>query len=166
MQIFSPLEIRELVAQIVVFVILVVVLRVLFWQRILNFIEMRRKHIRTELETIQQGKEEISQLKEEYQDRIRDIDIQAQIALQKAVEEGKKQVGQMRKQAEKEAAEIIERAKQDIKYELLRAKGKLKNEIVELTIKAMQELIQERITEEDDRRIVMGFLEKIEQGRN
>ena len=60
-----------------------------------------------------------------------------------------------------QAQEIIDSAKSSIKYELAKAKDELKNDIIDMTIKATEDLIKEKMTGDEDRKLVKDFIEGI-----
>ena len=70
---------------------------------------------------------------------------------------------EVRKEAQLNAQLIINDARESIKYELSRAKEELKIKIVDLTIRATENVIQEKLTEEGDKKLVEQFLDKIDE---
>ena len=162
MELLKLINRDELLAQVAVFLILFFALRFFFWRRILALIDARREKISSQLKSIEDTQERINQLKADYESRLRDIDLEASLRMQRAIDDGLRKVEEIKNAANKEAAEVIQKARQEISYELIQAKVRLKKEIVDLTVKVVEELIQERLTEEEDRKLVMSFLDKIE----
>ena len=69
----------------------------------------------------------------------------------------------MKKKAHQDAQGIIEDARENVKYEITKAAEELKNRIVDLTISAAERVIQEKLTEEQDKILVRDFLEKVDE---
>ena len=163
MELLKLLSANEIVAQAVSFLILLFLMRILFWKRILKVLDERRERITSELKKIEEAKLEVSGLKSEYETQLDFIDEKAREKIRDAVEEGKTIVGEMTKEAHQEAQKIIESAKQDIKYEIAKAKEEMRDEIVDLTIKSAQNLIGEKLTEADDKKLVEDFLKQLDK---
>jgi F-type H+-transporting ATPase subunit b len=162
MELLKMLSGSELVAQIVSFLILLVLMRIFVWKKILKILDDRKERIAGEYKAIEETKLELSKLKNDYADKFNTIENTAKIKIREAVEEGKKITEEMRKKAYEESQDIIEDARDNIKYELAKAKEDLKNQIVDLTIKATEDVIEEKLTEDNDRKLINNFLDKID----
>jgi len=162
MELFKLLSANELVAQIVAFLLLFFLLRVLFWKKLLGLLDARKEKIASEFKALEVAKQKTDELKLDYETRIALIEKEARAKLQEAIDAGIVAAGEVIEEAHKQAHEIIEKAKLDSRYEIAQAKEELKKEIIDLTIRAAEELVQDKLTEEDDRRIVRNFLDKID----
>lgn len=165
MELLKLLSTSEIVAQVISFLILFFLLRVFAWKRILKTLDDRKARIALELKSIEDAKKEIANVKLGYEEKLEAIQRLAKQKLEEAVREGKKITEDFRKKAYEDAQEIINKARQDIKYELFRAKEELKEKVVELAIGAAQNLIKERLTQDDDKKLVKEFLDSIEEDK-
>lgn len=163
MELLKLLSASEIVAQITSFLILLVVLRIFFWNKILYFLDQRREKIASELKSAEDAKVEIEKLKITYEAKLDSIDLLANEKIKEAVSEAKSIAEEIKKKAETEAKGILEKANDDIKQELLKAKEELKTHIIDLTITATENIIGEKLTGEDDRRLVEDFLKTMEK---
>ena len=163
MELLKLLNTNEIIAQVINFLILLFLLRLFFWKRILKLLDQRKAKIHSELKRIEETKAELESLKSEYETQLDFIDDKAREKIREAVEEGKTIVGEMTKVAHREAQKIVESAKQDIKYEIAKAKEEMRDEIVDLTIKSAENLIGEKLTEADDKRLVEDFLKQVDK---
>lgn len=162
MEILRLLSVNEIAAQIISFLLLFFVLRIFVWKRLLKLIDERRERIAAEFKNIEDTKESVAKLKSDYEARLNTIDLQAREKIKQAVEAGRSLSEDLKRQAQLEAQKIIEQGREDIKYELLKVKQELKEEVVDLAIRAAEEVILERLTEVEDKRLVRDFLDKID----
>jgi F-type H+-transporting ATPase subunit b len=79
------------------------------------------------------------------------------------VSEGKRIAEEIRKNANTEAVQIIEKTNEAIKEELSRAREEFRDEIVDIALSAAGKVIEEKLTEDEDRKIVEDFLDKVDK---
>jgi F-type H+-transporting ATPase subunit b len=163
MELLQLLDIRQVIAQIISFLILLFLLRRFLWSKMLAVIDARKARIEKHLQEIEAVKKSVLDLRSDYQTRISGIETQAKMLTEQAVAEGFKAAQGIKKDAHLQAQQIIETAKDNIKYEIEKAKEVVKEQIIDLSIRAAEEVIQEKLTEEQDRRIVKDFLNKVGQ---
>ncbi|MCM8797004.1 MAG: F0F1 ATP synthase subunit B [Candidatus Omnitrophica bacterium] len=163
MELLKLLSGNEVIAQIFSFLILFFLLRKFAWNKILRLLDERRQRLANEFKNIEEEKAEITRLRAEYEEKIARIKEEADRIIQEAGLEGRRITEEIRKNANLEAQEIINSAKEEIKYQLLAAREELKEKIVDLIIAATEQVIQERLTEEDDLKIIRDFLEKVDK---
>lgn len=163
MEIFKLLSVNEIIAQIVSFLVLLFLLRIVAWKKVLAFLDARKEKIQAEFRHIDQAKVEVMQLRAEYEAKLKTIAEEAQRQIQQAADQGKIISEEARKNAQVTAQEIIDNARESIKYELSKAKVEMRNEIIDLTIKATEALIREKLTDIGDRRLVNDFLEGVDK---
>lgn len=163
MELLKLLSTNEIVAQVLGFLLLLLLLRIFAWKKFLGILDQRKERIALEFKQIEDARLEIAKTKAEYEDRLLKIEETAKARIQEAVEQGKQITQEIRKQAYQDAQDIIDRASQDIKHEISRAKEELKERIVDLTIKATENIIQEKFSGEQDKKLVRDFLEQVEE---
>ena len=163
MELLKLLSTNEIVAQVLGFLILLALLRVFAWKSILGLLDKRKERIALEFKKIEGAKADIEQLRLEYAAKIASIDEEAQLKISEALNQAKVILEDSRKKGYIQAQEIMDNAKSSIKYELAKAKNDLKEEIIDLTLKATENLIQEKLTEEGDKRLVKDFLEGVDK---
>ena len=155
------ISVKEIIVQIVNFLILFFLLRIFAWKRLLNFLDARRAKISAEFKHIEDSKAEIVKLQSEYAEKLSSIDDQAKKKIREAIDEGKKITAEIKKGAYLEAQKIMETAREDIKHELSTAKEELKKDIVDLAMRAAESVIQEKLSEEQDRKLIKNFLDNV-----
>ena len=69
----------------------------------------------------------------------------------------------MHKKAHEEAQDIIIEARQQVKYGVSKAQDVLKEKIVDIALGAARTVIQEKLTEDGDRKIVEDFIRDVQK---
>lgn len=162
MELSSLLNAREVIAQIISFLILLFILRLIAWKRVLAFLDARKERIANELRDLENARRKAEEFKSEYEARLSKIDEEAGRRIKQAVDEGRQLQEDLKRSAHKDAQMIIDSARANIKYELSKAKEELKEKIIDLSIRAAENVIQEKLTEEQDKKLVKDFLDKEE----
>lgn len=163
MELLKLLDTSQIIAQVISFLILFFVLRGLVWKRFLKVLDDRRERIVSEFKGIENSKAEIGGLKSDYEARLNNIDQIAKARLEEAVSEGKRIAEEIRKNANVEALQIIEKTDEAIKTELSRAREEFRDEIVDIAITAAGKVIEEKLTEVEDKKIVEDFLNRLDK---
>ena len=153
----------EILAQVLSFFLLLFLLRQFAWKKILGLLDQRKEKISSQLGEIENAKLEIARLKSDYEFKISNIASQAQAKINAAVEQAKVVSVQMRKKAHEEAQDIIIDARQQVKYEVSKVQEQLKERIVDIALGAARAVIQEKLTEDGDRKIVEDFIREVQK---
>jgi F-type H+-transporting ATPase subunit b len=162
MELLKLLSGSEIAAQVLSFLLLLFVLRVFAWKKILALLDQRKERIAAEFKKIEETKAEVARIKADYETKVNGITAAAKLRIQEAVIDGRKIVEDSRKKAHEQAQEIITNAQASVKYELSKAKQALKKEIVDLAMNAAENIIQEKLTEAEDRKLVEDFLNRMD----
>jgi len=163
MELLKLLSANEIVAQLLCFLFLFFFLRTFLWGRFLKILDDRREHIASEYKKIEDLKTEMAKAKVEYENQLNAIQETARQKIQEAIMQGKEMAKEIEEKANKIGEKIIDHAKLNIEQELISAKKELKNHIVNLTITATEKIIEEKLTKEQDRKLVADFVEDLEE---
>lgn len=161
MGLLKLLNTNELIAQIICFLIFLAIMRVFLWKRFLGILDKRREAVSSEFKRIEESKEALSRIRSEYETKLAEIDIEAKEMILEASEMGRKAADQIIAKAEQDSGKLIEKAKANIKDELAKAKDELKDSVVDLTIQVAEKIIQEKLSEKSDRKLVEDFIDGI-----
>ncbi|MBF0217334.1 MAG: F0F1 ATP synthase subunit B [Candidatus Omnitrophica bacterium] len=162
MAILKLLSANELVTQIVNFLILLFIMRIFFWKRVLAFLDERKARIEAEFKSAQDAKRSAETLRAEYEKDLKSIEARAIVTMQEAVAQGKKHAEEIVKKAHVEAQTVIEVARSAMHAEVLKEREAIKEDIVNLAMQAMGAVIEEKLTEESDKKIIGEFLDKMD----
>ncbi len=165
MELLKMLCASEILAQILSFFLLLFLLRKFAWKKILGLLDQRKEKISSQLSEIEHAKLEITKLKTDYESNLALVTDHAQVKINEAIEQAKILNAQIRKKAHEEAQDIITDARKQVKYEVSKAQEQLKERIIDIALEAAKNVIQERLTEEGDRKIVENFIKEIEKAQ-
>jgi F-type H+-transporting ATPase subunit b len=163
MELLKLLDANQLVAQIISFLILFFILRTLVWKRFLQLLDNRKERISLEFKNIEDSKAEAARLRSDYENRMDNIDQIAKEKIEEAVSEGKRIAEEIRENANTEALQIIKKTDEALKAEMARAREEYRDEIVDIALLAAEKVIEEKLTEEEDRKIAEDFLNKLDR---
>jgi F-type H+-transporting ATPase subunit b len=163
MGLLKLLNTNELIAQIIAFLIFLAIMRVFLWKRFLGMLDKRREAVSSEFKRIEESKEALLRIRSQYEKKLAEIDVEAKGMILEASARGRGLADQIIAKAGRDSEKIIENAKANIKDELAKAKDELKDKVVDLTIQAAEKIIQERLSEQSDRKLVEDFIEGIDK---
>ena len=163
MELLKLLSANEIVAQVITFLILLFLMKRFAWKPLLKVLDDRRERIDSEFTKIDEAKASVDKLKEDYESRISSIEEEARRRIQEAVEEARLTAEKIRQEARIEGDMILAKAQDSIKAEVAKAEEELKDRIVNLTVDIASKVIQERLSVNDDAKIVETFIKEMEK---
>ena len=162
MELFKLLSASQIIAQILSFLFLFFVIRILVWKKFLKILDDRKARIAAELKSIDDTRLEVSKTMGEYERKIGAIDSLAKAKIEEAIAEGERIAGEIIEKARLEAEKAGIGARAVINVEIRKARESLKKDIVDITIAVAEKVIAEKLTEADDRRLAEDFIKKTE----
>jgi F-type H+-transporting ATPase subunit b len=155
------IDIRQVLTQIVGFLLMVWILRRYAWGPLLGMLEARREKIAGEFREADRLKAEAEQLKNRYDQELRGIEAQARERIQEAVREGQRVAGEIRTQAQHEATRRLERAADEVAREREKAKEILKQQIISLAVRSTEKILRQELDEATHRKLVGEFVDEV-----
>lgn len=152
---------KQVLTQILGFLILLWVMRKYAWGPILASLEARRQKIAGDFEAARQAKADADATKLALENELKGIEAKARQRLQEAVAEGQKVAGEIRAQAQTDAAARMARAEDDIAREREKAKELLKEQVISLSMKTAEKILRQRLDDPAQRRLVGEFVEEV-----
>ena len=128
-----------------------------------KFFTSRTEEIRLKLEELKQQKEASEKKYQELERSLREFEGKKKDILAQYVQEGKAEKERIIAEAKNRADQIIEQAEVTIQQEVASAGDRLKQEVVNLASQRALELIEDRMTEKDQDRLVSEFIERLEK---
>lgn len=104
----------------------------LFFNPVRDMLENRKKRVAEEQETAKKEREEAIVYKEEYEQKLKEADKEAQEILSEARKKAMKNEEKIVAEAKEEAARIVDRAKNEIELEKKRALDDMKQEMISI----------------------------------
>jgi F-type H+-transporting ATPase subunit b len=146
----------------VVFLALFLLLRKFAWPPIVRLTEERERAIQKQLAEAERLNEAAQAALEKHNELLAEAKGQAQELVAQAKTIGEKERERLLARAREEQEAILERAKREIDAERDRALADLRREAVDLSLAAATKLIQQKIGDESDRKIVEQYLATLE----
>jgi F-type H+-transporting ATPase subunit b len=152
---------RQVITQILGFLILVWVLRQFAWGPLIGMLEARRQKIAGEFKEADRLKAEAQELRARYEQELRGIEAQARARIQEAMAEGQKVAGEIRSQAQSEATSRVQRADDEIAREREKAKEILKEQIISLSIRSAEKILRQKLDDPSQRKLAAEFIDEV-----
>lgn len=124
-------------------------------------LEKRQKLSEQELTDARTAKLEATNLKAEYESSIADARAEATAIIQSAQREAQAKADATIREAQEQATDIRARAAADIAQEKKKAINEAKDEIGGLAMEIAGKVVEKEINEEDHRRLIDDFLDKV-----
>ena len=155
------IDIRQVMTQILGFLLMVWILRRYAWAPLLGMLEARRQKIAGEFKEADRRKAEAQELKGRYEQELRGIEARARERLLEEVHEGQKVAGEIKAQAQQEAARRLERAADEIAREREKAKEVLKEQIIALSMRSAEKILRAKLDDPTHRKLASEFIDEV-----
>ena len=146
---------------VVVFLLLVVILGKFAWGPILKAAQTREQRIQAGLDEAGRLQAEASRLLEEHRAQLADARRQAQEIVGEGKSAGERVRKEIEEKARSEGQQLVEGARREIEREKDAALDELRRESVEIALAAAARLMNEKLDQEKDRRLVAGYLDEV-----
>ncbi len=143
------------------FAVLAIALFFLLRKPISQGLKSRVQGIKEQLAELEAQKTAAEAELAKYNERLNKLDEEARQIVEDYVQQGKEAKARIIEEAENTAEKLEEQAKRNIEHEFERIKAGLQAEVLEKALQKAEEIIQERITTEDQERLVDEYLEKV-----
>ena len=156
------LSLQEILTQALGFLLLVFVLKRVFWKPVLASLEARRSGIEGSFRKIEESKKEIEALRISYEAHLQRIEEEARAKLQVAIDEGRRIAREVQEKAREEAKLALTRTKEDLTLEIAKARVELRREIADLSLRAAEKLLHEEMTDAKHREKILDLIDELE----
>ena len=143
------------------FAVLAIVLVYLLRKPMSQALSSRIKGIKDELEDLDARKNEAEKKLAEYNEKLAQLEKEAETILEDYIKQGHEAKQRILKEAEASAEKLKSQARRNIEHEFEQAKLKLQEEIFETSLEKAEEIIKNKISEDDQDRIVDEYLKKV-----
>jgi F-type H+-transporting ATPase subunit b len=143
---------------VVIFLLLLIVLSKFAFPPILGYAAAREKRIQDSLDEARRQREEAERLLEEQRSELAAARQQGQQVIAEARQAAERARQELLTRARAEQEEVVARAKQDIEREREKAVEIVRHQAVDLAIAAAGRLLEQKLTADEDRRLVIDYL--------
>ena len=155
------LDYKLIIAQIVNFVLLLVILQRLAYKPVLKMLKDRTEKIEKSLKQAKKIEEELKNTEETKLAEIKKAKMEAQEIIKEAHEASEKKAQESIERTKLKTQEIVEKAKQEIKAEKENSVQKAKQEIADVSVLIAKKIIGENIDESKQKDLVDDVLKKV-----
>jgi F-type H+-transporting ATPase subunit b len=145
------------IAQVVNFVILLVILSFFVYKPIMKMLDERPRKIKESLDEGEKVRAEAVKAEEDFKKRLEAAGKESQEVIAKAIRTGEEARQRAQVEAKEEAKALVEKARQDIQHERDEVIGELRQEFTDLTIVAAEKVIEKSL----DRKAHQEIIEKV-----
>ena len=121
----------------------------------------RIKVIKDQLDDLEARKDEAEKKLADYNEKLAQLEKEADKIVEDYIKQGHEAKARILKEAESSAEKLKAQARRNIEHEFEQAKLKLQEEIFETSLEKAEEIIKNRISEDDQDRIVDEYLKKV-----
>lgn len=157
----SLIDPKQVITQILGFLILVWILRRFAWGPLLGMLEARREKIAGEFKEAERLQAVAVELKARYDAELKAIEAQARQRITEAVAEGQRVAGEIRAQAQTDAAARLENAADEIMREREKAKEVLKEQVISLSLRTAEKILRTKLDDASQRKLAGEFIDEV-----
>ena len=151
-------DLYETIPMLIAFIILVIILAKFGWPMFEGMLAKREKTITEALEKSEEARIESERVLAEYQKQLADAKSQAAKLVADAKETGEAVRADITKQAQEEAASMIEKARVSIEAEKQAALNEMQNSIADLTVDVASRLVSSDLSDAEHRAIIERYI--------
>jgi F-type H+-transporting ATPase subunit b len=155
------IDVRQVLTQIIGFLLMVWLLRRWAWGPMLKFLDERRDKIAGEFKEADRLKAEAAETKAHFEQEMRSIDAHARQKLNEAVTEGQRVAAEIKTQAQQEAQQRLHRAEDEIDRERQKAKETLKEQVIHMSIRTAEKILRQKLDDPAQRKLVAEFVDEV-----
>ena len=154
-----------LVAQIVNFLILVLVLAKFAYKPLLKAMADRQARIAGDLASAEKERQAAEQLRLDLQQQMLETRAQAQAVIDKAIKTAEQMKQEILDEARAEHARMLKNAQLEITRQTDAAMAGIRSEVVALTVAAASKIIEKEMNTETNEKLVTDFIEKLDNAK-
>ena len=152
----------NLLFSLITVVVLVLILKKFFFEKVHQFMEARQQQVVNTLEEAQTTREEAQQKLEEYEAQMAFAESEKREIIKKAMQEAQAQAGAVLETASKEAGQVREQTRREIERDKMIAKKELQREIGYMAVLAAGKIIGEELNPKRQAEVVEKIIEEAE----
>lgn len=154
-----------LIIQIINFLVLVVLLRVFAYKPIVQILKDRRAKIEASILSVENDENKAKALVEEYRAKLNEARQQAQEIMSKAEKQAEDYKDEQIEIVKKEIAQMKKNAEEDILRQKEKAVVQMREEVVKLSIEAAALIIAKNMDKESSEDLVNDFINKLDKDK-
>jgi F-type H+-transporting ATPase subunit b len=154
------INVWTLAAQIVNFLILLLLLYFFAYKPVLKMLDERSRKIKESMEEVQKVKDQAARTEEEFKKKIEAAGKEGQEVIARAMRTGEEARQRAQAEAKQEAQVMVEKARAEIQLERNQTIDELRQEFADLTVVAAEKVIGKSLDKEAHRQIIDKVLDE------
>ena len=152
------IDFKQVVTQIVGFLIFLWLIRKYAWGPVLETLEARRQKIVDDLAHAEAEKQAAAALKSDLDQKLKGIESQARTRIQEAVTEGQKLATEIKADAQEQARARLVRAESEIEGERVKAQKALHESLARMAVLGAEKILRQKLDEKEQRRLIAEYI--------
>ncbi len=153
-----------LLAQLINFILILVILRMLVYKPVLKMLATRKQKIQESLEYAEKVKADAALQQKEFERKLDDARREAQSTAASAQAAAEKERQRILAEAQEEAQKIKEAARGELAYERKQMMSELRQQVIDLSVLGAQRVIGANLDDKKSRQLVENFLDEVDFG--
>jgi len=154
---------QAIVTQVVALILLVWLLKRMFFQTVLNTLDDRTKNVADTYAKMEENQRAMEEARRDYEQRLRGIEEEARAHIQAAVKEAQQLREQIMSDAHQQGEGLIQHAREEIEREKRTALLELRTEVAELAVGAASKILGRSIDAQSQRDLLQDFIRDVGQ---
>ena len=154
------ISLPTLITQVVTFIILLVLLRLVAYKPIMRMLDERSRKVKESLEQAEAVKAESAKAEEELKQQMAQASREGQERIERAIKAGEDIKQKAQEDARKEADDLIVRARAEIQRERDEVVDGVRREFADLTVLAAGKVIEKTLDKKEHRELIDKVLEE------
>lgn len=159
------IDIRQVITQILGFLLMLAILRKFAWGPVLAMLDERRTKIADSFAEAERRQAAADATRTQLESELRNIEAQARQKLLDGVAEGQKVAAEIKSQAQAEAQQRLERAQDDIAREGEKAKELLKEQTISLALRTAEKILRKNLDDPTQRKLAADYIDELGAAR-
>jgi F-type H+-transporting ATPase subunit b len=152
-------------AQIINFVLLLLILRTIAYKPLLNVLEQRKQRIAQGLEDARKAEERLANIEKDYQARLDAARVESQKLVAERTQAAEQQAAAIVAKANEDAGRVKTQAQEDAEAERNRILADLRSQVVGLSMAAANKVIGSAMDEQRQRALIDEFFSGVKAGK-
>jgi F-type H+-transporting ATPase subunit b len=154
------LELRQIIVQILGFILMLWVLKKFGWKPLLDHLAERQERIKSEFDEIESRKKEVDTLISEYKTKLDRIEEEARIKLKEAVADGQTIALEINARAQQSLRDAQVKIQSNIQMEIAKASSELKDRMVDMVIITTEKLLKKTLDKSDHKELIEEMIDE------
>ncbi|WP_228547543.1 F0F1 ATP synthase subunit B [Filobacillus milosensis] len=155
----------DMLAQLVIFIVLLVLLKKFAWGPLMGVMKEREDHIASEIDTAENNRKEAERMMDEANAELKDARQNAHQIIEDAKQTAKTQESSILDDARQEAERIKESAREEIAQERDKAVQALQEQVATLSVQIASKVIEKELSANEQDQLIQEYLKEVGESK-